>query len=89
MDLIVLRSFPDLSQYLEITTEKNDITLQTKPGLLDAIKKWFAEDPMGQFLEGVVIHIENGHMFKLHRNHLDMPLSPKTVRPLDQITFVM
>jgi len=44
----------------------------TGNNLLDAIREWHRTDPLGSSIEGVVMHFENGNMFKLHRHHLDM-----------------
>lgn len=81
---IELKSFPDLTQFID------EETLQTKPGALDAIKKWFNDDPLAPFAEGVVIHLpESGRLYKLHRHHLDMPWDHESTIPLDQIRFAV
>lgn len=55
---ILLNNFPDLTK---------DTT-----NLLQNIKEWFLTNEQGSFLEGVVLHFDNGSMFKLHRHHLSM-----------------
>jgi len=55
---ILLNNFPDLTQ--------------SDSDLLQRIKDWFDSSDQGPFLEGVVIHLDDGSMFKLHRHHLGM-----------------
>jgi Family of unknown function (DUF5565) len=60
------------------------------PNLLDQIKEWHSTDPLGQAIEGVVLHFESGQMFKLHRHHLDMEWghnSNENVTPLFDVQF--
>lgn len=86
---IMLPSFPDLARYLAIT-EAGDFVIGTKPGLLAAINKWFIDDPMAPYMEGVVVHVENHHLYKLTRHHLDMPWDRNLkVPPLDQLVFTV
>jgi hypothetical protein len=51
---------------------------------LNKVKNWFINDPNAGFFEGIVLHFENGEMFKLHRHHLDLEWSPKTSKSLDK-----
>lgn len=39
--------------------------------------EWFKTDEKTQFFEGVVVHFENGQLFKIHRHHLDLPWNPE------------
>lgn len=55
------------------TTETTETADVTERPILDEIKNWFLTSKMGPFLEGIVIHFENGQMFKLHREHLGLP----------------
>ena len=77
--LIELRGFPDLSLFATETDEMKEY--DTDP--LRSIKEWFTHSPQGPYLEGVVLHFENGHMFKIHRHHLDLEWSKAL--PLEQI----
>jgi len=69
--MLVLDDFPDL--------------LNPKTDILTDIKHWFDTNPKGPYLEGVVIHLENGKMFKIHRHHLDLEWNVDKIPPLDQI----
>jgi hypothetical protein len=40
-----------------------------------------------KYLEGVVLHLENGTMFKIHRHHLDLEWSVDKIPPLDEIVL--
>lgn len=40
--------------------------------MIDTIKEWMVTNPKGNYIEGIVIHFENGAKYKLHRHHLDM-----------------
>jgi hypothetical protein len=75
--LIVISDFPDLSEYA-----KDD-----KLDVLSAIKNWFTTNPKGNYIEGVVIHFENGMMFKIHKHHLDLEWNPEKVLPLMEISL--
>lgn len=79
--LLELSNFPDLSVYASESKE----AVETKQDALSAIKHWFAHSAQGPYLEGVVLHLENGEMFKIHRHHLDLEWSADTTLPLDQI----
>jgi hypothetical protein len=39
---------------------------------LDGLKSWFESDDMASLFEGIVVHFEDGSLFKIHRHHLDM-----------------
>ena len=69
--LIVVKDFPDLSTPRE--------------SLLHEIKHWFDTNPQGSYLEGVVVHLENGKMFKLHKHHLDMKWNIDEIPSLEDI----
>jgi hypothetical protein len=56
---IVLKSFPNMSDCGE--------------SLLDEVKTWFNTSLQGPYLEGVVLHLEDRSMYKIHRHHLDLP----------------
>jgi len=43
----------------------------------DKFVKWFSEDKKTQFFEGIVVHFENGQLFKIHRHHMDLEWKPK------------
>jgi Family of unknown function (DUF5565) len=49
-----------------------DISGNTGEDLLEEIREWHRTDPLGSAVEGIVLHFDNGKMFKLHRHHLDM-----------------
>jgi hypothetical protein len=70
---IILDNFPDLTKYINPNI---DIKMQTDQtvslNLLQDIKDWFHTNDQGSFLEGVVLHFDNGLMYKLHRHHLSM-----------------
>lgn len=92
--LIELRDFPDLTVYATTanpaeSSEKTDTESKEScadvPDALSAIKHWFAHSAQGPYLEGVVLHLENGQMFKIHRHHLDLEWGPDVALPLDQI----
>lgn len=53
---IVLTDFPLLTS----TTSKNEIY------------HWMTTSEKAKFIEGIVVHFENGEKYKLHRHHLDM-----------------
>lgn len=72
--LIELKDFPDVVSY--IRTEKS--------GLFDDIKDWFNSE-QGAFVEGVVLHLDNGSMYKLHLHHLNLTWTPSTVSPLIEL----
>lgn len=63
-----------------------DISSNTGESLLEEIREWHRMDPLGQAIEGVVLHFENGKMFKLHRHHLDMPWGHQSVEDVTPIT---
>jgi hypothetical protein len=70
--IIELKDFPNLMDFLDDSS-----------GLLDLMKRWFSESEIAKYLEGVVLHLENGAMFKIHRHHLDIPW--KDALPLEDI----
>lgn len=72
--LIQANGFPNLMKYV------NDTSLD----LLQDIKNWFNTSDHGSFSEGVVVHLDDGTMFKLHRHHLDMKWDGSKT-PLHQI----
>lgn len=41
-------------------------------GCLENIKNWMQDDQIGKSIEGVVLHLSNGQLYKIHRHHLDM-----------------
>lgn len=95
--LIELRDFPDLTEYANSESEAKNVEEDettytgtgtrsgTQPDPRSAIKNWFIHSPQGKFLEGVVLHLENGQMFKIHRHHLDLEWTADGTPPLDQI----
>jgi hypothetical protein len=72
--IIELKDFPNLIDFLDDSSD-----------LLDLIKRWFSETETAKYLEGVVLHLENGAMFKIHRHHLDIPW--KDALPLENINL--
>lgn len=72
--LIKLDNFPDLFGYVNHTKTNSP---------LDAIKEWFADSKQMPYLEGIVLHLSNGKMYKLHRHHL--AINWKTDLSLDKI----
>jgi hypothetical protein len=42
----------------------------------DEFVKWFATDNKTRFFEGIVVHFNNGELYKIHRHHLDMEWLP-------------
>jgi hypothetical protein len=67
-----------------------DISSNTGESLLEEIREWHRNDPIGAAIEGIVLHFENGKMFKLHRHHLDMEWGHSTIEqptPLFDLTF--
>jgi hypothetical protein len=73
--LIELNNFPDIGNH------------DPSDNLLDRIKEWILTDPVGQSVEGVVIHFENGVMFKLHKHHLGMEWNSDGTHPLLDIVI--
>ena len=74
--VIPKEQFPDLVSAVTGQTTETTETTETALGtssILDEIKNWFLTSKIGPFLEGIVIHFENGQMFKLHREHLGLP----------------
>lgn len=67
--LISISDFPDLNEV----------------NILQSMKDWFSNSPLGAYSEGVVLHLDDGTLFKLHRHHLDMVWDASKVPPLDQI----
>lgn len=43
----------------------------------DEFVTWFKTNKKTKFFEGVVIHFEDGQLFKIHRHHLDIPWNPE------------
>lgn len=77
--IITLNDFPDLTHYIDNSSD-----------ILNDIKNWFTNSQQGPYLEGVVLHLDDGSMFKLHRHHLDMKWNNGTIDdilPLDQISI--
>jgi Family of unknown function (DUF5565) len=67
-----------------------DVSANGGPDLLEEIRDWHRTDPLGSAVEGIVLHFENGKMFKLHRHHLDMEWGHQSndpVTPLFEIAF--
>ena len=80
--ILEIKSFPDLARFVD---EKTQETSPFRPCLaLEAVKQWFAENEQAAFLEGIVLHFENGVMFKIHRNHLDLKWSVDEIKPLEE-----
>uniref|UniRef100_UPI0035F21D13 RNA ligase1 n=1 Tax=Yasminevirus sp. GU-2018 TaxID=2420051 RepID=UPI0035F21D13 len=77
---VKLTDFPDLRDYVSV-----DGAEPLKENALADIRNWFLNSKQGPHLEGVVLHLDNGEMYKLHRHHLDLEWSAKSARPLDQI----
>jgi hypothetical protein len=76
--LIHVSNFPDLNEYIK---------MEQKPNIVEAFKSWFLESKQGQYLEGIVLHFDNGKMFKIHRHHLDLEWSMDKIPPLDEFQF--
>lgn len=88
--LIELSEFPDLGEFLTGEGQADAIGSELSDSkctgdALSAFKHWFTHSPQGPYLEGVVLHFENGQMFKIHRHHLDLEWSADATLPLDQI----
>ena len=67
-----------------------DIMSNTGEYLLEEIREWHRSDPLGSAIEGVVLHFENGKMFKFHRYHLDMEWGNNSIEkptPLFDLIF--
>jgi hypothetical protein len=73
--VIEINDFPDLYDY------------KSNTNILESIKNWFNTNKKALYFEGVVLHLDNGVMFKIHRNHLDLKWSSNIVPPLDQISL--
>ena len=52
---------------------------------LEIIKEWFRNSSISTYLEGVVLHLENGNMYKLHRHHLNMEWIKENIKPIELI----
>jgi len=72
---IVLSDFPPLT--LLTQTLRNDIC------------DWMVTSEKAKFIEGIVVHFENGEKYKLHRHHLDMKWgkSSDTKMSLEDFSF--
>ena len=68
--LVQIKDFPNLIDNADI---------------LQDIKNWFSTSEHGPFAEGIVLHLDDGSMFKLHRHHLDMKWDVDSILPLDTI----
>lgn len=78
--LLTLKNFPDLKRHIDLNSPNG-----TGENLLTDLKNWFLTNEQGRYFEGIVLHFENGKMFKLHRNHLDLKWDSNSTLALDQI----
>lgn len=52
---------------------------------LGHVKDWMTQNGIGCSIEGIVLHLDDGAMYKIHRHHLDMEWSAE--KPLTDLQF--
>lgn len=77
---LILKDFP-------MNMDNNKYDNEYNEELLTEIKNWFEKSNQGQVLEGVVLHLNDGSMYKLHKHHLDLKWNYKDTMTIMNTVF--